>query len=165
MQLSQHRLHVSGRSPRPLPLACVLPFLQSLTLNPKLIKTLDQVYDKANDKVKLVTGAVRKIYKTDCKTTIKKMEDFQEVASHTRTHTAGNAEGRRVSLTTHQWSTRTDVDAVEVPLPLLRFPCPLIIVCIGCFVCVCVQGGQYLCCSGEKPAEPSKLPPPFNGAA
>ena len=27
-----------------------------LTLNPKLIKTLDQVYDKATDKVKLVTG-------------------------------------------------------------------------------------------------------------
>jgi hypothetical protein len=24
-----------------------------------------------------------------------------------------------------------------------------------------VDGGQYLCCSGEKPAESSKLPPPF----
>ncbi len=27
------------------------------------------------------------------------------------------------------------------------------------------DGGQYLCCSGEKPAEAAKLPPPFNGEA
>jgi len=51
---------------------------ETLTLNLKLIKTMDQVLDKASTLVKLPTGAVRKIYKKNLKTTIKSLEDFED---------------------------------------------------------------------------------------
>jgi len=48
----------------------------------KLLKSFDQVLDKASVLVKLPTGAVRKIYKKDMKHTIKSIEEFEDGASY-----------------------------------------------------------------------------------
>lgn len=44
----------------------------------KLIKTMDQLYDKASNLVKLPTGAVRKLYKAPGKVSVKSLDDLQD---------------------------------------------------------------------------------------
>jgi len=42
----------------------------------KLVKTMEQLYDKASNLVKLPTGAVRKIYKAPGKVSVKSLDDL-----------------------------------------------------------------------------------------
>lgn len=51
---------------------------ETFTVNTKTVTSMTQVYEKVNGLVRLPTGAVRKIWKSNLKTTVKDVNDFED---------------------------------------------------------------------------------------
>lgn len=55
---------------------------EKVSVHPKTVKTWEQMLEKATNSVRLPTGAVRKIYKSDMRTPVKALTDFEDGAKY-----------------------------------------------------------------------------------